>query len=212
MERLLWVDGKIVNWYLVSFQIFCTCACVEYHLAVWIDWNRYIIYILILCCNKKEKERLTWKQPCVHCILRSVLSGSGWSDIAHALSCFLPWLRVFTYWQQVNFEGDQGAALISFSRNSEAASAYHSSEPVFNNRFIKLFWHRPSAKPGADSKPNSNPYTSVMEQKKNVEGGFGRGAGFGGSGVYARLGPVNQSASGAPTSEYDPVEVRWAKC
>ena len=38
-------------------------------------------------------------------------------------------------------DGDLGAALISFTTNAEAAAAYHSSEPVFNNRFIKLFWH-----------------------------------------------------------------------
>ncbi|RUS89195.1 hypothetical protein EGW08_003074 [Elysia chlorotica] len=42
---------------------------------------------------------------------------------------------------QVKFQGDPGAALISFSSNAQAAAAYRSPEPVFNNRFIKLFWH-----------------------------------------------------------------------
>lgn len=42
---------------------------------------------------------------------------------------------------QVKFQGDPSAALISFSTNAQAAAAYRSPEPVFNNRFIKLFWH-----------------------------------------------------------------------
>ncbi|XP_025086750.1 RNA-binding protein 26-like [Pomacea canaliculata] len=46
---------------------------------------------------------------------------------------------------QVSYNNDPSAALISFSKNEEASRAYFSSEPVFNNRFIKLFWHRPSA-------------------------------------------------------------------
>ena len=113
---------------------------------------------------------------------------------------------------QVNFEGDPGAALISFSRNNEAASAYHSSEPVFNNRFIKLFWHRPSAKPAADSKANFSSPSVAVEQKKNMEVGVSGSSGLGGSGVYARLGPVSQPTAELSTSEYDPVEVRWATC
>ncbi|XP_005101070.1 RNA-binding protein 26 [Aplysia californica] len=44
---------------------------------------------------------------------------------------------------QVKYQGDTGAALISFSNNGEATAAYRSPEPVFNNRFIKLFWHNP---------------------------------------------------------------------
>lgn len=42
---------------------------------------------------------------------------------------------------QVNFNGDQEAALVTFSMPSEAKSAYRSTEAVLNNRFIKVFWH-----------------------------------------------------------------------
>ncbi|XP_064636970.1 RNA-binding protein 26-like isoform X2 [Lineus longissimus] len=42
---------------------------------------------------------------------------------------------------QVCFEGDREGALVTFRTNSMAAAAYRSSEPVFNNRFIRLFWH-----------------------------------------------------------------------
>lgn len=31
---------------------------------------------------------------------------------------------------------------MTFSNNGEAHAAYKSSEPVFNNRFIKVFWHK----------------------------------------------------------------------
>ncbi|KAL3881044.1 hypothetical protein ACJMK2_033244 [Sinanodonta woodiana] len=42
---------------------------------------------------------------------------------------------------QVCYEGRQDSALVTFSTNQEAHSAYKSSEPVFNNRFVKVFWH-----------------------------------------------------------------------
>ena len=42
---------------------------------------------------------------------------------------------------QVSFEGDPEGALVTFSTNAEAAACYKCSEPVFNNRFIKVFWH-----------------------------------------------------------------------
>lgn len=50
--------------------------------------------------------------------------------------------QIFPF-KKVKFQGDPGAALISFSNNGEATAAYKSPEPVFNNRFIKLFWHDP---------------------------------------------------------------------
>merc|ERR1719347_913653 len=42
---------------------------------------------------------------------------------------------------QVQFEGDPGSALITFSNLEEASAAYTTSEAVMNNRFIKVFWH-----------------------------------------------------------------------
>jgi len=42
---------------------------------------------------------------------------------------------------QVQFEGDPGSALVTFSENDEANAAFSSSEAVMNNRFIKVFWH-----------------------------------------------------------------------
>ena len=51
------------------------------------------------------------------------------------------WFSTLVHLPQVKYQGDSGAALISFSTTAEANAAYRSPEPVFNNRFIKLFWH-----------------------------------------------------------------------
>jgi len=42
---------------------------------------------------------------------------------------------------QVKFEGDPEGALVSYSSNAEALACYKCPDPVFNNRFIKVFWH-----------------------------------------------------------------------
>jgi RNA-binding protein 26 len=44
---------------------------------------------------------------------------------------------------QVGYDGDPEAALVSFASHAQAMSAYRCSEPLFNNRFIKIFWHNP---------------------------------------------------------------------
>ncbi|XP_056010685.1 RNA-binding protein 26-like isoform X2 [Ostrea edulis] len=43
---------------------------------------------------------------------------------------------------QVSFENDSEAALVTFSTNQEALACYRSTEPLFNNRFVKVFWHK----------------------------------------------------------------------
>jgi len=43
--------------------------------------------------------------------------------------------------EQVGWEGDPQAALVSFASNAQAQLAYRSQEPFLNNRFIKIFWH-----------------------------------------------------------------------
>ncbi|KAK7496418.1 hypothetical protein BaRGS_00012340 [Batillaria attramentaria] len=90
---------------------------------------------------------------------------------------------------QVKFSGDPCAALISYSRNEEAARAYHSSEPVFNNRFIKLFWHRPSQTPGD---ANAGGEQSTVSPAS--------------AGVASRLGPMNQPPFQAHTADSALVE------
>jgi len=47
---------------------------------------------------------------------------------------------------QVGYDGDPEAALVSFASHAQASAAYRCSEPLFNNRFIKIFWHNPDRK------------------------------------------------------------------
>ncbi|XP_013412768.2 RNA-binding protein 26-like [Lingula anatina] len=66
---------------------------------------------------------------------------------------------------QVCYGGDPEAALVSFASHHQANSAYRSSEPVFNNRFVKVFWHNKEqqqqqsqqgpAQQGAEAQPPS---------------------------------------------------------
>ncbi|XP_070553399.1 RNA-binding protein 26-like isoform X2 [Ptychodera flava] len=44
---------------------------------------------------------------------------------------------------QVAYEGDPEAALVQFALHDEAKAAHNCEAAVFNNRFIKVFWHRP---------------------------------------------------------------------
>ncbi|VDK48556.1 unnamed protein product [Anisakis simplex] len=46
---------------------------------------------------------------------------------------------------QVCYDGDPEAALITYSTRGEAMSAYKSTTPILNNRFIKVFWHAPDS-------------------------------------------------------------------
>ena len=46
-------------------------------------------------------------------------------------------------WLKVGYDGDPEAALVSFASHAQAGAAYRCSEPLFNNRFIKIFWHNP---------------------------------------------------------------------
>ncbi|XP_045205677.2 RNA-binding protein 26-like [Mercenaria mercenaria] len=79
---------------------------------------------------------------------------------------------------QVKFEGDPEAALVSFSSNQEALSCYKCSEPVFNNRFIKLFWHQKNKDNGnQDASSVSTTTQGVTQEDSNVS-------------VKSRLGPI----------------------
>lgn len=40
----------------------------------------------------------------------------------------------------VQYEGHPDAALVTFKTRREALNAYRSTEPIFNNRFIKVYW------------------------------------------------------------------------
>ncbi|XP_043919957.1 RNA-binding protein 27 isoform X2 [Protopterus annectens] len=53
---------------------------------------------------------------------------------------------------QVAFEGDHEGALIQYTTNEEARRAISSTEPVLNNRFIKVLWHKEEHHPNIPQK------------------------------------------------------------
>ncbi len=65
---------------------------------------------------------------------------------------------------QVGYGGDAEAALLTYSSHHEANSAYRSSEPVFNNRFIKLFWHNKDKTDGTNPADDANKKLSVRDR------------------------------------------------
>jgi len=65
----------------------------------------------------------------------------GLNTIAHLNNHFAKFGKIVNI--QVSYEGDPEAAIVTFSTHAEANVAYRSTEAVLNNRFIKVFWHRP---------------------------------------------------------------------
>lgn len=53
------------------------------------------------------------------------------------------WFKRFGTVTNVAIDTSNAKALISFSNHEEAHAAWKSEDAVFNNRFVKVFWHRP---------------------------------------------------------------------
>ncbi|KAF9456156.1 hypothetical protein BDZ94DRAFT_1276397 [Collybia nuda] len=53
------------------------------------------------------------------------------------------WFKRFGTVTNVAIDSSNAKALISFATHDEAYAAWKSEDAVFNNRFVKLFWHRP---------------------------------------------------------------------
>ncbi|KAJ7835298.1 hypothetical protein B0H13DRAFT_215950 [Mycena leptocephala] len=53
------------------------------------------------------------------------------------------WFKRFGTVTNVAIDSSSAKALVSFSTHEEAHAAWKSEDAVFNNRFVKLFWHRP---------------------------------------------------------------------
>ncbi|XP_006454808.1 hypothetical protein AGABI2DRAFT_198413 [Agaricus bisporus var. bisporus H97] len=53
------------------------------------------------------------------------------------------WFKRFGSVTNVAIDRMGGKALVSFSTHEEAYAAWKSEDAVFNNRFVKVFWHRP---------------------------------------------------------------------
>lgn len=53
------------------------------------------------------------------------------------------WFKRFGTVTNVAIDSSNAKALVSFANHDEAHAAWKSEDAVFNNRFVKLFWHRP---------------------------------------------------------------------
>jgi RNA-binding protein 26 len=53
------------------------------------------------------------------------------------------WFKKFGVVTNVAIDASSAKALVSFSTHEEAHVAWKSEDAVFNNRFVKIFWHRP---------------------------------------------------------------------
>ena len=58
---------------------------------------------------------------------------------------------------QLQFDGAPDSALVTFSTRPEAQAAFRSTEPILNNRFVKVFWHNPTPTDAAATGANAQP-------------------------------------------------------
>ncbi|CAI2348154.1 unnamed protein product [Caenorhabditis sp. 36 PRJEB53466] len=82
---------------------------------------------------------------------------------------------------QVRYNGEIDSALVTYSSKFDAMKAYKSPAPVLNNRFIKVFWHRPEGAeggaegangkqtgPASPPKPAEKPKIATVKESKFV--------------------------------------------
>jgi RNA-binding protein 26 len=60
-----------------------------------------------------------------------------------SMSAVKDWFSKFGSVTNVAVDSASGKALVSFENNEQARAAWKSQDAVFNNRIVKLFWHRP---------------------------------------------------------------------
>ncbi|CAF3497006.1 unnamed protein product [Rotaria sp. Silwood1] len=70
---------------------------------------------------------------------------------------------------QIAFDGSSDSALVAYATFKEAETAYKNPEPLFNNRFIKIFWHNSNKGQNPSNTTNPNPTssdaTSIKKQR-----------------------------------------------
>lgn len=59
------------------------------------------------------------------------------------------WFKRYGTVTNVAVDASGGKALVSFSTHAEAQAAWKAEEAIFNNRFVKTYWHRPMEGQGA---------------------------------------------------------------
>ncbi len=69
----------------------------------------------------------------------------------------------------VAIEAQARKALIVFSTNSEAFSAWRDPEPVFGNRHVKVLWHKPQHEAGAAGQAKLAASAVLLENMRKIE-------------------------------------------
>ncbi|KRZ61909.1 Protein SWAP [Trichinella nativa] len=94
-----------------------------------------------------------------------------WAQLPPVLRPFGP-RQIASYAQlRVCYEGDPQAALITYMTRPQALAAYKSTDPILNNRFIRVFWHNQkdgtavddSGTPDQSSRPARIPIRDRLE-------------------------------------------------
>ncbi|KAL4069370.1 hypothetical protein J3A83DRAFT_3542163 [Scleroderma citrinum] len=78
------------------------------------------------------------------------------------------WFKRFGTVTNVAIDVHSSKALVSFSEHREAFAAWKSEDAVFNNRFVKVFWHRPlegHGQKGARMLAASGPLVASISQR-----------------------------------------------
>ncbi|KIL71082.1 hypothetical protein M378DRAFT_183592 [Amanita muscaria Koide BX008] len=79
------------------------------------------------------------------------------------------WFKRFGTVTNVAIDAMNAKALVSFGKHEEAHAAWKSEDAVFNNRFVKVFWHRPMeghGQVGARLLAASAPLVASMQTKE----------------------------------------------
>ena len=80
------------------------------------------------------------------------------------------WFKRFGTVTNVAVDAANAKALVSFLKHEEAYAAWKSEDAVFNNRFVKIFWHRPMeghGQVGARMLASSAPLVASMTAKES---------------------------------------------
>ncbi|KAL0575134.1 hypothetical protein V5O48_006838 [Marasmius crinis-equi] len=97
------------------------------------------------------------------------------------------WFKRFGTVTNVAIDQANKKALISFSTHEEAFAAWKSEDAVFNNRFVKVFWHRPMEGQGQVGQRMLAASASTIAKSKEVH-------------PPSKPAPTSQSTTPAPTS------------
>ena len=119
-----------------SLSHFCFFK-VEFSRKCSTKWNFYVTFVQYAT----SEQNIKWNLHSRWLIDWLIDQRTHWSPFIFCAGKFAQFLRRFL---QVRYNGSPGSALVTFQTPDAANRAFNSSEPVLNNRFIKIDWHNPN--------------------------------------------------------------------